>query len=369
MSINTTLTLWIGQYPLAEQCSLQNITSSWVLKGNVWYQMELFSLVITTRMIIDVRWCLNIATRNCFYEHIVQANYLLCSLFLLDTNSESRAGIVSNNWISFVGQNQKRRLCLPLPHNISAAQQQGQLCLFVSLKRPWVGTKVHKWGTWDTGKSEPALPGCAMCFPLHDCLITKAHSAALNSALNAQNMHIGKGGGQSHPLQGIRHFFPLFGHTEALFFPSGQQHFSAQSSGLFWRPEQSCSAQTICWAWNSTQGQLAFSWGLKSSLKHLHLEFLQFFWQAKVKSWYEILKLNIKDHPEVSPTSAVWNTAEELGFQCWLFPMLLFGSSVQYLCNLYMYYIWGLDFVCSTRNNLHANYYSGLWHSHEMFTP
>lgn len=83
--------------------------------GNVWYHTELFSLVITTRMIIALRWCLNSATRNCFYEHIIQANYLLCSLLLLDTNSKSRAGIALNNWISFLGQKQKKGfacLCL-----------------------------------------------------------------------------------------------------------------------------------------------------------------------------------------------------------------------------------------------------------------
>lgn len=189
-------------------------------------------------MILDVRWGLNIATRNCFYEHNIPASHLLCSLFLLDTNSKSWAAIVSNNWIYFVGQKQKKRLCFPLPHNVSAAAEQGQLCLFVRLERSGLGTKVHKWGAWDTGKSEAALPG-----PAVSCALTKAHSALLSSAPNTQNVHTGKGGGQSHPLQGLGHFFPLFGHTEASFFPSGQQQFSAQSSGLFWRPEQSCSAQ------------------------------------------------------------------------------------------------------------------------------
>lgn len=119
----------------------------------------------------------------------------------------------------FCWPRREKRLCLPLPHNVLAAQQQGQLCLFVRLKRSWLGTKVGKWGTWDTGKTEPGLPECRV-FPLHNCIVlTKAHSALLSSALSTQNTHTGEGEGLSHPLQGVRHFFPLFGHTEASFFP------------------------------------------------------------------------------------------------------------------------------------------------------
>lgn len=89
----------------------------------------------------------------------------------------------------FCWPRREKRLCLPLPHNVLAAQQQGQLCLFVRLKRSWLGTKVGKWGTWDTGKTEPGLPECRV-FPLHNCtVLTKAHSALLSSALNTQNTH------------------------------------------------------------------------------------------------------------------------------------------------------------------------------------
>lgn len=102
--------------------------------------MELLSLVITARMIINVRWCLNIATRNCFYEHIVQANHLLCPLFLVDTNSKSRAGIVLNNRISFFGQNQKKKgfACLCLIRSVLHNSKASSVCLWGCKGQGWV---------------------------------------------------------------------------------------------------------------------------------------------------------------------------------------------------------------------------------------
>lgn len=226
--------------------------------------MGLFPFIITTRMIINVRWGFNIATRNCFCEHIIPANHLL-----LDTNSKSRAGIILNNWIYFVGQNQKKGFaCLCLTTSVLHDSKASCGCLWGWKGHGW----VQKFTREGLGTQENLRLTLLWVLPSRAAL-TKAHSALLSSALNTQNMHIGKGGGQSHPRQGLGRFFLLFGHTEASFFPSGQQRFSAQS----------CSAQTICWAWNSTQGQLAFSWVLKSCLKRLHLEFLQFLWQAKLK--------------------------------------------------------------------------------------
>lgn len=142
----------------------------------------------------------------------------------------------------FCWPRREKRLCLPLPHNVLAAQQQGQLCLFVRLKRSWLGTKVGKWGTWDTGKTEPGLPECRV-FPLHNCtVLTKAHSALLSSALNTQNTHTAKEKGCPTLCKESGISSLSLGTQRLHSSPSGQQHFSAQSSGLFWRPEQSCSA-------------------------------------------------------------------------------------------------------------------------------
>lgn len=153
MSINTTLTQWQSTAACrashAAKCSI----------GHVWYQTGLFSLVITTRMIRNVQWCLNSATINCFYSTLFKP--IISSALRHKLEEQSRNGFKQLNL--FCWPKREKRLCLPVPHNVTGAQEQGQLCLFVSLGRSWLGTKVHKWGAWDTGKSEAALPPEVPC--------------------------------------------------------------------------------------------------------------------------------------------------------------------------------------------------------------
>lgn len=97
--------------------------------------MELFSLVITARMIIDVRF--NIATRNCFYEHIVQANYLFVPV-RHKLEEQSRNCFKQLNFFGWPKAEKKALLAsASVLHSI-------EVCLFVRLKRSWLGTKVHK---------------------------------------------------------------------------------------------------------------------------------------------------------------------------------------------------------------------------------
>lgn len=119
--------------------------------------MGLFPLVISARMIIDVRWCLNIATRNCFCQHFIQANYLLCPFWVcvLTGTEQSRNCLKILNLFCWPKPGKKALLASASYHQCCTTARPA---LFVSLKRSWLGTKVHEWGTWDTGKSEPVLP-------------------------------------------------------------------------------------------------------------------------------------------------------------------------------------------------------------------
>lgn len=221
--------------------------------------------------------------------------------------------LFKKTWIYFIGRNQKKGK-KALLHNCTTARP----ALFVSLKRSWLGTKVHKWGTWDTGKSEPAA-ACGVCLPCRAAPADKgtfcSASSALcsaSSALSTQNVHTAREEGSPTLCKdsGI----------SSLSWGTQRLHSSLLGSSTAVPRALPCSgaAELLCTnhllGWSSTQGQLAFSWGLRSWLKHLHLEFLQFLWQAKLKWWCGIFRLNIKDHPEVNPTSAEWNTAENWGF-------------------------------------------------------
>lgn len=121
------------------------------------------------------------------------------------------------------------------PQSLISAQQSGKLCLFVRLKRSWLGTKVHKGVSWDRGKSESDVTDSGMNFPFHNCIghhtaLTKEHFAVL--LLRHKNMHIGKQSGTYCPFKEIIHFLLLFSQTEALFFPFSEAAFQCSEVWL-----------------------------------------------------------------------------------------------------------------------------------------